>query len=108
DRNRALFDAECRAGGGERRARRVPQSRQRIVWIRFDGGNSACEDQPPTARRVRLAFVRMAAMHHRGHAVETWRKEMLIRVDLERVRHVAVAIGKHPIEGNDGETLDAE
>jgi len=48
----------------------------------------------------------MAAVHHRGHAVEARVEEPLIRLDLEHVGHVAVVIGQHAVKRDDRKPLD--
>ena len=46
-------------------------------------------------------------MHHHVGGIETALEETLIRLDLERVRHVSIAVGQHAVGRYDGVGHDA-
>ena len=50
--------------------------------------------------------MRIAPVHYDINAVEAVFKEILIRLELERIRHDACGIRKHAILGDDGITFD--
>ena len=54
----------------ERRAGRVPEPRFGIVGVGREARDLASHDEPAPAHRVRLAFRRMAPVHHRVRPVE--------------------------------------
>ena len=47
-------------------------------------------------------------MHNERSSVETLVKEPHVGVDLELIRHLAVAIGKHVVSGDDGVAFNTD
>ena len=50
--------------------------------------------------------MRVASMHHHVDPIKTASEELLIGLELERIRHDACCIREHPILGDDGITFD--